>query len=154
MELEANKVKVNKLWQCMPASAFICCLCTHTCCRSIEDHKLCVSVLVCVTVNMCATASRRPPMQASPVMPPAAKRPRQDSNPSLQRSNLVTLANSSKNQVMTRPRPQPRPTPYTSVSKIASAAIKRATATVSKSATNASRASSSGELSLVLLIGD
>lgn len=93
---------------------------------------------------------RRPPMQQSPVsLPPAAKRPRQDSNPSMQRSNLVTLANSgSKAPPPSRPI---RQTPKAGASKIAAAAaVKRATATVSKTSVNAIKSvSSSSSVSVV-----
>lgn len=88
--------------------------------------------------------ARRPLQQTSPSMPQAAKRPRQDSapssNPSMQRSNLVTLSNSSDSPIT--PRPRPMSTPNTSNTRAAAAAaVKRAAATVTKSA-SASQSSS------------
>ncbi|XP_076449771.1 uncharacterized protein LOC143286082 isoform X2 [Babylonia areolata] len=76
---------------------------------------------------------RRPPPQSSPSHPQAAKRPRQETNPSMQRSNLVTLSNSSvKSPVVSRPRPTI--TPSTSATRAAAAAVKRAATTVTKAA--------------------
>ncbi|KAK7500263.1 hypothetical protein BaRGS_00008486 [Batillaria attramentaria] len=84
---------------------------------------------------------RRPPMRpsSSPSMPPV-KRPRQETtgNASLQRT-LVTL---SSNRVAPTP-PVRRPI-QSAASRTAAAAVKRATATVTKAAVNSTAAKSSG----------
>ncbi|KAL8607448.1 hypothetical protein ACOMHN_004422 [Nucella lapillus] len=102
--------------------------------------------------------TRRPPPQNSPSIVQAAKRPRPDtpstlvSNPSMQRSNLVTLSNSSSDHhrsvsVSPAARPRPTSTPSTSATRAAAAAaVKRAATTVSRSA-SVSQATSSSSVS-------